>query len=210
MDKNEAYEFLYRLAEALSLMFGKNCETIIHEIDGQHILNLAIFNGHVSNRKAGSTLSIYGRDTTLDDDSPSQNLELDYLNQQVIVSGKQIKSTTIHMRGSDYHYALGINYDISVLSQMQRIMDGLTAVEDELSTRLSMNEQPEIAEIFDSCLENFSMHVDLMKKSDRIELVRQLQDKGAFHIQRSVPYVAERLGITKFTVYNYLNEINNE
>ena len=71
MDKNEAYEFLYRLAEALSLMFGKNCETIIHEIDGQHILNLAIFNGHVSNRKAGSTLSIYGRDTTLDGDSPS-------------------------------------------------------------------------------------------------------------------------------------------
>ena len=54
------------------------------------------------------------------------------------------------------------------------------------------------------------MPVDLMKKSDRIELVRQLQDKGAFHIQRSVPYVAERLGITKFTVYNYLNEINNE
>ena len=210
MDKNEAYEFLYRLAEALSLMFGKNCETIIHEIDGQHILNLAIFNGHVSNRKAGSTLSIYGRDTTLDDDSPSQNLELDYLNQQVIVSGTPIKSTTIHMRGSDYHYALGINYDISVLSQMQRIMDGLTAVEDELSTRLSMNEPPEIAEIFDSCLENFSMPVDLMKKSDRIELVRQLRDKGAFHIQRSVPYVAERLGVTKFTVYNYLNEINNE
>ena len=190
MDKNEAYEFLYRLAEALSLMFGKNCETIIHKMDGQHILNLAIFNGHVSNRKAGSTLSIYGKDTSLDDNSSSQNLELDYLNQQVIVNSKQIKSTTIHMRGSDYHYALGINYDISVLNQMQRVMDGLTAVEGELSTRLSMNEQPEIGEIFDSCLKNFSMPVNLMKKGERLELVRQLRDKGVFHIQKSVPYLS--------------------
>ena len=50
----------------------------------------------------------------------------------------------------------------------------------------------------------------MMPVMDGYELVRQLRDKGAFHIQRSVPYVAERLGVTKFTVYNYLNEINNE
>lgn len=184
-------------------------ETIIHQIDGQHILNLAIFNGHVSNRKAGSTLSIYGKDTYLDDSSSGTNLELDYLNQQVILNGKQIKSTTIHMRGSDYHYALGINYDISVLSQMQRIMDGLTSVEGELSTRINTFDQPEISEIFDSCLESFNVPLNLMKKNDRLELVRQLQDKGIFHIQKSVPYVAESMGVTKFTVYNYLNEINN-
>lgn len=210
MDRNEAYEFLYRLAQAISLMFGKNCETIIHEIDGQHILNLAIFNGHVTNRKAGSTLSIYGKDTSLDTDNAGQNLELDYLNQQVITNGKRIKSTTIHMRGRNYHYALGINYDISILSQMQRVMDGLTAVEGELSSQLFTTDQPEISEIFDGCLERFNVPVNLMKKSDRLELVRQLRDKGVFHIQKSVPYVAERMGVTKYTVYNYLNEISNE
>ena len=210
MDKNEAYEFLYRVAEAISLTFGKNCETIIHEMNGQHIRNLAIFNGHVSNRKAGSTLSIYGKDTSKDDGSGSQNLDLDYLNQQVITNGKQIKSTTIHMRGSDFHYALGINYDITVLSQMQRVMDGLTAVEGELSTRLFISDQPEIAEIFDGCLESFNMPVHLMKKGDRLELVRLLRDKGVFHIQKSVPYVAERMGVSKFTVYNYLNEISKD
>jgi len=207
MNKEEAFEFLYRLAEAISLMFGKNCETIIHEMNGQHIKNVAIFNGHVSNRKAGSTLSIYGKDTSFDTESDGQNLSLDYLNQRVITNGKQIKSTTIHMRGEDYDYALGINYDITVMNQMQRVMEGLTSVEGELSNRLMVEEQPEIVTLFDSCLESFNTSVDLMKKSDRIELVRLLKEKGVFRLQKSVPYVAERMGVTKYTVYNYLNEI---
>lgn len=210
MDKDAAYEFLYRLAEAISIMFGKNCETIIHEIDSQRILNLAIFNGHVTNRKAGSTLSIYGKDTSEDDGSSGQNLQLDYLNQRVIANGRQIKSTTIHMRGDDYHYALGINFDISVLSQMQRMMEGLTAVEGELSNRLFIDDQQNIAEIFEGCLEKFNTPVNLMKKGDRLELVRLLQERGVFHIQKSVPYVAERMGVTKYTVYNYLNEIGRD
>lgn len=206
MNKKEAFEFLYRLAEAISLMFGKNCETIIHEMNGQHVLNVAIFNGHVSNRKAGSTLSIYGKDTS-QDQSPEQNLELDYLNQRVITNGKQIKSTTIHMRGEDYDYALGINYDITIMEQMARVMEGFTAVEGELSNRILCGDQTEVVALFDSCLESFNVPVDLMKKNDRIELVRLLKEKGVFRLQRSVPYVAERMGVSKYTVYNYLNEI---
>ena len=205
MDRDEAYEFLYKLAEAISIMFGRSCETVIHEMNGQHIRNLAIFNGHVTGRKAGTTLSIYGNDTAVDIGG-GQNLELDYINQQVAVSGRLIKSTTVHMRGKGYHFALGINFDVTVMTQMRSLLDSLTAFEGDLMDRLSSG-QTAIAELFDSCLEIVNRPVGGMKKADRLAMVRLLKEKGAFRMQRSVPYVAERMGVTKFTVYNYLNEL---
>jgi uncharacterized protein YqgV (UPF0045/DUF77 family) len=35
--------------------------------------------------------------------------------------------------------------------------------------------------------------------------VRLLEERGAFEMRKSVPAVAEALGVTRFTVYNYLN-----
>lgn len=208
MDPNEAYEFLYKIAEGISAMFGSGCETIIHEMNGQRIKNLAIFNGHVTGRKAGSTLSIYGNDTEFDtEDSP--NLENDYLNQMVVISsGKQIKSSTFHMRGDGYHYGLGINFDITVLGQMRNILDNLTDLDGELLSSLSGSAQPGIESLFDGCLEMVNKPLKRMKKADRLALVRLLKEKGVFHMQRSVPYVAERMDVSKFTIYNYLNELN--
>lgn len=207
VDKNEAFEFLIKLAEGISIMFGKNCETVIHEMNGQHIRNLAFFNSHVTGRKAGSSLSIYGNDTANGTVS-GQNLELDYINQQVVVSGKQIKSTTVHMRGDGYHFALGINFDVTVLTQMRGILDNLTDIDGELMDRLNSGSQPAVEDLFTSCLEIVNCPVESMKKLERLSLVRLLKEKGAFQMHRSVPYVAERMGVSKFTVYNYLNELN--
>ena len=63
MRQEEAFEFLCRLAQGIASMFGDSCETVVHEMEGERMKNLVIFNGHVSGRSAGSTLSIYGRDT---------------------------------------------------------------------------------------------------------------------------------------------------
>ena len=199
MTKKEAFDFLDRMARGIAVMFGEQCETIVHEMDGQKVKNLAIYNGHVSGRTTGSTLSIYGRDTMMDEEDPKVNLDLDYVNQMVITSsGKTMKSSTFHFRGEDYHFALGINYDISVMSQMSRIMDGLLRT---FGTGNSMEE------LFESCSEMVKRPFSQMQKADRLTLVSILKEKGFFQMQRSVPYAAERLGVTKYTIYNYLNEL---
>jgi hypothetical protein len=39
--------------------------------------------------------------------------------------------------------------------------------------------------------------------------VRLLEERGAFEMRRSAETVAEALGLTRFTVYNYLNRIRD-
>ena len=207
MTKKEAFDFLDRMARGIAVMFGEQCETIVHEMDGQKVKNLAIYNGHVSGRTTGSTLSIYGRDTMMDEEDPKVNLDLDYVNQMVITSsGKTMKSSTFHFRGGDYHFALGINYDISVMSQMSRIMDGLLRTDAALQTSL-FGTGNSMEEVFESCSEMVKRPFSQMQKADRLTLVSILKEKGFFQMQRSVPYAAERLGVTKYTIYNYLNEL---
>ena len=207
MTKKEAFDFLDRMARGIAAMFGEQCETIVHEMDGQKVKNLAIYNGHVSGRTTGSTLSIYGRDTMMDEEDPKAKLDLDYVNQMVITSsGKTMKSSTFHFWGEDYHFALGINYDISVMSQMSRIMDGLLRTDATLQTSL-FGTGNSMEEVFESCSEMVKRPFSQMQKADRLTLVSILKEKGFFQMQRSVPYAAERLGVTKYTIYNYLNEL---
>lgn len=140
-------------------------------------------------------------------DDPKVNLDLDYVNQMVITpSGKTMKSSTFHFRGEDYHFALGINYDISVMSQMSRIMDGLLRTDATLQTSL-FGTGNSMEEVFESCSEMVKRPFSQMQKADRLTLVSILKEKGFFQMQRSVPYAAERLGVTKYTIYNYLNEL---
>ena len=44
-----------------------------------------------------------------------------------------------------------------------------------------------------------------LSRADKQHAVRILEERGAFQYRRSAEGVAEALGVTRFTVYNYLN-----
>ena len=46
-----------------------------------------------------------------------------------------------------------------------------------------------------------------MKKEDRLVLIRLLKAHHAFDYQKAVPFISERLGVSRYTVYNYLKEV---
>jgi hypothetical protein len=44
-----------------------------------------------------------------------------------------------------------------------------------------------------------------LDREDKQRAVKLLNERGAFHLRRSVEQVAEVMGVSRFTVYNYLN-----
>ena len=57
------------------------------------------------------------------------------------------------------------------------------------------------------CIGNVGVPVEKMGKYDRMRIIQMLCDRNVFQMQKAVPYVAERLKISRFTVYNYLKEL---
>ena len=48
-----------------------------------------------------------------------------------------------------------------------------------------------------------------LSRAEKQHAVRLLEERGAFEMRRSAETVAEALGLTRFTVYNYLNRIRD-
>lgn len=52
--------------------------------------------------------------------------------------------------------------------------------------------------------------ITLMTKEDKVEVVCLLNQAGAFLITKSGPKVCQFLGISKYTLYSYLDEIKSQ
>lgn len=208
-EKERVLDFLKRTAKAIAVMFGGNCETLIHDMAAPGHPLVAIYNSHISGREEGSTASIFGDD--LGAVTTREYTQEDAINTFALTStGRHIKSTTIQMRGKNYFYALGINYDYTGLMPAVDILASLTQTGSNLDDLMNSKHRLEIEEIFEDCMSSMGKPLSKMKKPDKMQLVSMLLDRKAFNLQKSVSYVAEQLSVSRYTVYKYIHEIEND
>ena len=207
MNRDEAFEFLDRTARGIAEMFGSSCETLVHDMgDPRHPI-LSIYNGHVSGRTVGSTLDILGTARELDRDA----LVTDFVNLYATTpAGQQIKSSTFHLIGEDYNLALGINFDYSSLVYANRILVDLMSAEADLQSAMWHGGDSQLTDIFDECLAAVGKPVTALTKRDRMKIIALMEQKNAFSFRKSVPFVAKRLQVSRYTVYKYLGELAGE
>ena len=130
MTREEAFSMLDRMAKGIAEMFGSNCETVINDLaDPLHPV-LAIYNGHVSGRTVGSTQDVTGVEQDLYLDTDVVNL------LAVTPSGQQTKSSTFSIKGEDYHFGFGINYDFTPLAYANRVLLDLIHTEVDFHSAL--------------------------------------------------------------------------
>ena len=205
MNRDEAFEFLDRTARGIAEMFGSSCETLVHDMgDPRHPI-LSIYNGHVSGRSVGSTMDILGTARELGDTA----LVTDFVNLYATTpSGQQIKSSTFHLIGEDYNLALGINFDYTALVYANRTLVDLMSAEADLQSAMWQGGDGRLADILDECLAAVGKPVGALNKRDRMKIIALLDQKNAFSYRKSVPFVAKRLQVSRYTVYKYLGELS--
>jgi hypothetical protein len=49
-----------------------------------------------------------------------------------------------------------------------------------------------------------------LSRSDKQAAVRMLDERGAFLLRRAADDIADRMGVSRITIYNYLNAIENQ
>ena len=203
MTREEAFEFLDRTARGIAETFGSSCETLVQDMGLDSHPVLSIYNGHVSGREVGSTMDIMGIGLELDE----QAATTDQVNLAATTpDGRQTKSSTFHMIGEDYNLALGINFDYTSLVFANRILVDLMSAQSDLQSALWQEGEDRLGELFDECLAAIGKPVNALSKADRLRLIALLDQKAAFSFRKSVPYVSQRLGVSRYTVYKYLNE----
>lgn len=64
--------------------------------------------------------------------------------------------------------------------------------------------------ILNDAINAVGIPVDLMKKSHKLTVVRELQQRGFFTIREAVEVASRELDVSRYTVYKYLNELEAE
>lgn len=207
-------DFLKQLAHGLAIQFGSSCEIAIHDLKTKDLERSIVYieNGHVSNRQTGDGPSGIVLETLQSDPSTIHD-KLSYLTKTE--DGRILKSSTFYIRDDDgsISYIFSLNYDITAFTAASTAIQSLIATKDNLpdltgdSPRQITHNVNELLDLLiEQAVAKVGKPVAMMNKDDKVAVVQYLDHAGAFLITKSGDKVSSYLGISKFTLYSYMDK----
>lgn len=197
------------IVEGIAKTFGKNCEVVLHDFKNFQSSIIAIENGHVTGRSLGSPMTEVGLQA-IRKGNTNDNI-INYTGKSA--DGRALKSSTMFIKDENEHVigCLCINFDMSELIVAQNAIQELTQTESKEDIKqndyLTNSVNDVLSSIVSNTLEELGKPVAYMSKDEKVNIVKKLDDQGAFLIKGAIDYVAKVLCVSRYTIYNYLDEI---
>lgn len=209
LDKN--LDEIKAIARGIAAQFGPNTEVVIHDFRTDYASSIvAIENGHITGRKIGGCAT----NMWLEDIKSNQHQTEKFGYTSHTMDGKILRSSTVnfHDEAGALIGSLCINQDITDMIQLEKIVSKLS-VSKLSNTQVSTEEVhlQNISDILETYIQEglsiVNVPISEMNKEAKLKFLRFLDDKGIFLIQKSGDRICSLLNISKFTLYNYLDEI---
>ncbi|HVX07992.1 helix-turn-helix transcriptional regulator [Humibacter sp.] len=215
------------LVEPLGRSLPPSTEVVLHDLSKLPNSIVAI-HGEVTGRRVGDPAT----DLLLKKlNELSEDYNVGY--ETHLADGRRIRSSTMIIRDVTGQpvAALCLNSDLSVWESVQDIAASMLEVtgvrhpaKPKGESRIDAapaaeSADPEVfvtdvdqlaAHLIRQAVSNVDVPVELMQKRHKVAVVRDLKDRGMFHLRDAIDMIATTLGVTRFTIYNYLNEIADE
>ncbi len=204
--ENQAiFDNFKRIASVTVETFGRNCEVAIHDFD-QLPHSLIHIEGNVTKRKVGAPVT----DLVLRELRREKDHVKDIANYKTVTKdGRILKSSTTFIRNGAGKVigAFCVNYDITEhLNAIGMLEDFVHTTDSEENENFAASFSETIETLTARAVRQAKKQPAMMTKEEKVQLVQTLEFQGAFLIRGAVEYVAKALGVSKFTVYNYLKE----
>ena len=126
--------------------------------------------------------------------------------------GRIVKSSTVYIRneqgGVDGIFC--VNYDITSLLMAQKAVGSLlTHQEEHRSASIPQNVNELLDDLIEQSVERVGKPVALMTKDDKIAAIQFLNNAGAFLVTKSGDKISKFFGISKYTLYSYIDASKN-
>ena len=203
----ELKNFLSQFFDLLQIHFGEEVEFVLHDLSLEYehtIINIR--NGEITQRTIGDTGDILGLEVLRGsiEDGNSYNL-INYT-----LSGKTLRSSTQFIKDTEGNIiaSIGINEDITNSIEFERYLqrkNKAPLADTEKPNLFHGNINAILNQLLDNAQYLVGKHTSQMDKNDKIAFIRYLDQQGAFLISKSSIRVCEVLGISKFTLYHYLD-----
>ena len=107
-----------------------------------------------------------------------------------------------------------INIDTTKISQqiewLQSLMPGTE--ENAAPAEVSQEELTHVSEIVTDLIDKIIGNKDMarLRREEKLELIRFMDQRGIFLLKGAVDHVGSRMGISRVTVYSYIDEVRGK
>lgn len=212
----------------LESILGKNSEIVLHDFSDPDHSVIDIRNGEVSGRKIGSpatdlALRILNESARGRDPYADQHHITEYISHSS--SMKQLRSASYLIREDGLIVGmLCVNTDVGPINQLVAVAQqlsgyymqapGIAGSEDDSHSleveSLTDSTQDLIVNAITRITAPRGLSPDKLSQSDRIEIIRDLNNNGMFLLKGAVATVAEVMGVSEPSVYRYLQKVKKE
>lgn len=195
------------IVDGLAHALGNQCEIVLHDLahPSKSLVHVA---GNLTGRRPGAPVTNLVLEALHEhgDDAP------DLFNYRTAApDGRPLRSSTIFLREKDHIVgALCVNIDVGALEDLRDLIDDALAVEDpdpQQPERFGNTVGEVLGDLISSVLDGRGGRRRPMTTEERTRIVAELERRGAFMVRGAVEIVAQRLDVSRFTIYGYLKQI---
>lgn len=208
------------LVPVLGAMVGDHIEVVLHDLTRPESSVLCIANGHVTGRGPGSpVLAGPGNDKALAilaegkaEAKPDEHVSV-FPYPTFARDGRSLVSATAMFRDSLGHTfaALCLNADFHSIEAAQallsRMLPGRDGVKEKAPKVEVLDTEALMLDIISSAVRRYGKPVQKMDKEEKTAAVEMMLERGLFMVRGGVERAATALGVTRYTIYNYLDEV---
>lgn len=199
------------VANIITQTFGKSCEAAIHDLTQPESSVVYVANGTVTGRKEGQSFNHLIPQVLLskkfkDDCTVNYTFETE--------DGKKIKSSSALIRNLEGEVVgmLCINYDLTISHLIQEeLASFLPQSFSEPIVEEEVLEQ-DVLTIVDELIDNIigTRKIRSLKRKENLEIIRFMDEKGIFLVKGAIDKVAASMGLSKVTIYSYLDDVRDK
>jgi predicted transcriptional regulator YheO len=204
------------ITKTIAGMFGKKCEVLVHDFSNPQHSIVAIENGHVTGRKIGDPITDLALSVWKKGGYGNKKTDRIINYKTKSKDGRILKSSTVFIMDNQKKIigCMCINYDLTEHSMFHKVMDEFCTIVDldkgksEKGIETFASDVNEVLKnIIQEAVKKIGRPIPLMQKKDKLMVAKIADEKGAFLIKGAITQLAKEINVSRFTIYNYLEEI---
>ncbi|TCL04922.1 MULTISPECIES: helix-turn-helix transcriptional regulator [Sodalis] len=196
--------------DGLAMLIGEHCEIVLHSLEDLKSSAIRIANGEHTGRKIGSPISDLALRMLHDMAGEDSSVSKAYFTRAK--NGVLMKSVTIAIRNREQRVigllCINMNLDVPFSQIMQTFIPPETQ-ENATSVNFASSVDDLVAQALEFTIEEVNADRGVSNNAKNRQIVLNLYEKGIFDIKDAINQVADRLNISKHTVYLYIRQFKS-
>ncbi|EFP97019.1 helix-turn-helix transcriptional regulator [Vibrio caribbeanicus] len=196
------------VVDGIASLIGPFCEIVLHSLEDLNTSAIKIANGENTGRQVGSPITDLALKMLQDIEGSERNFSRSYFSRAK--GGVLMKSITVAIRNGNNRVIGLLCVNVNLDAPFSQVLQSFMPTEEAKEAASSVNFASDVEELVDQTVERTIEEINADKSvsnnTKNRQIVMELFDKGIFDIKDAINRVAERLNISKHTVYLYIRQ----